>query len=84
MKCKLSKVQNEHDRLRDDVIEGECFREPALGEQFKLYAAARDTHDEDYFRVVSTSPVKYIIDKNTYLLIQTESGSTYRIKLERV
>lgn len=58
MKAKLTRINSNHDRLRDDIIEGDCQNLPRVGSNFVLIAPPRDTPDG--FRYVETTPISKI------------------------
>ncbi len=75
---RLTKIKNNHDRLRDNVIEGQAAVLPVKGKQFWLTAPPRDDPKASG-RVVNTSVVKRITTVGNKHIIVTESGSTYQI-----
>ena len=77
MKVIFRKIYNEHNKLRDDVIEGECTRWPDVGNIFELVGPPRDSGD---LRYVATSPVtKYLFvnEDISFVIFQTDAGSIY-------
>ena len=81
-KVKFSKVSNNHNRLRDDVIVGECEKLPELNKPFIMYCDPRDTTEG--FRVVNTSRIKEMsveFSKPNIFDVHTESGSHYKIEV---
>lgn len=82
MKVRFSKVYNDHNRLRTDVIEGECEALPRVGECFEMTGAPLDKWLQGATRFVNTSQVHTIIEfDNGMMHIHTESGSIYKIEI---
>ncbi len=78
-RVRFIKIENNHDRLRDDVIEGTYSRKPVIGECFEMYGKPRDI--DIGFRAVNTSPIKKIQKfKTDVMIVTTESGSKYRLE----
>jgi len=86
-KVRFSKIKNNHNRLRDDVIEGTCEQLPTVGSIFVLTAPPRDI--EIGIRVVNTSEVVQILPylprnpkfPSNPIIFKTESGSTYAVQV---
>ena len=76
-KVRFAKVKNNHNALRDDVIDGETTSLPVVGHPFVLTAPPRDSGN---VRVVATSPVKTILShcKGT-IEFETKTGSIYAV-----
>jgi hypothetical protein len=80
MKVIFRKIQNNHNALRDDEIEGETQAMPVVGKPFVMTAPPRDMPVG--FRHVNTSPVTKIISQfNHKTTFETQSGSTYSVEL---
>ena len=87
MKIIFTKIQNNHNRLRDNVIKGETDQLPIVGKQFVMRAPPRDI--KIGFRHVNTSPVTKIISDVQHELsnharkitFKTESGSEYSVEV---
>ena len=75
---RLTKIKNNHDRLRDNVIEGQAAKLPAKGSQFWLTAPPRDDPNASG-RVVNTSVVTRITTVGNQYILNTESGSVYQV-----
>lgn len=73
MKVTLRKVQSTHSNLRTDVIDGEAFRLPSVGECFCVYAAP--LFGSGGFRYVMTSPVASLEEGKGF----TTQNSTYEM-----
>ncbi len=78
----FSKIENSHNRLRDDVIEGICLALPTVGRPFYLAAEPRDPKLKGKgVREVNTSVVKEIVShKDNVIRFKTHSGSIYEVK----
>jgi hypothetical protein len=81
---RFSKIKNNHDRLRDDVIIGTCEVLPTVGSPFFLTAPPRDI--EYGMRMVNTSEVVTIFPKirgasKNITIFKTASGSTYSVQV---
>ena len=83
MKVTFTKISNNHNKLRDDVIVGTSLELPTEGESFRLVAPPRDIRVG--IRDVQTSPVTKIVDHNIIdkvIKFETESGSLYQVSYE--
>lgn len=80
-KVRFIKVQNNHNALRDDTIEGDCKKLPKVGEQFVLVGEPRDNKNATC-RLVTTNTVTDVKrDKETgNYMFKTASGSEYKIE----
>jgi len=79
-KVTFKKIENNHNKIRDDIIEGHCHDLPEINKQFVMFAKPRDAGD---IRIVNTSLVKsctFFSDTQSYVL-RTESGSIYEVIL---
>lgn len=77
---KFSKIQNNHDRLRSDIILGECLTLPCIGKPFTLISEPLNGA-VDSVRVVTTNVVtKVEIDNFKIYKFTTASGSIYQIE----
>lgn len=76
--CTLTKVENNHNKLRDDVIHGHCDAMPTLNKCFLMYGEGK----EFGIRRVNTSPIKSIQRDGWNFKVTTESGSIYHISLQ--
>ena len=78
----FKKIENNHDKLRDDSIAGTASLLPTIGLPFIMYAKPRDSGD---IRVVNTSVVTEIITEETtakIITFKTRSGSIYSVILK--
>lgn len=76
----FSKVSNNHNRLRDDIIEGSTNSLPVVGSAFVMFAPPRDSGN---VRMVNTSVVVKIINSiNDVVKFETASGSIYIVALK--
>lgn len=77
MKVIFQKISNNHVRLRDDRIEGECLVMPEIGKNFFMIVPPRDKGD---YRYVRTSDVTEIISsEEKTVTFKTKSGSVYSV-----
>jgi len=72
----FEKVHNDHDRLRDDTITGQCAKLPKVGEPFCMTAPPRDAGDG---RLVTTNFVTEVEEVGGIYTFKTASGSIYRV-----
>lgn len=72
----FEKVVNDHNRLRDDKIEGWCAELPTVGKPFVMTAPPRDGGDG---RLVSTNFVTACVNHENVHTFKTTSGSIYRV-----
>lgn len=72
----FEKVKNNHDRLRDDTISGQCSMLPKVGEPFCMTAPPRDSGD---CRLITTNNVTEIEEEGGIYTFKTASGSIYRV-----
>lgn len=72
----FEKVKNDHDRLRDDSIEGWCAELPTEGKPFIMTAPPRDMGDG---RLVTTNIVTEVEEEGGIYTFKTASGSIYRV-----
>jgi len=79
MRVRFKKIQNDHGRLRDDVIEGWATAVPEVGKPFLFTGPPRDIPFG--MRRVNTSPVVSMTLKDNTYTVETQSGSTYEIEL---
>lgn len=82
-KVEFSKVQNDHNRLRDDVIVGEAPFLPAVGKSFIIIGPPRD-NPEATCRYVRTNTITLMeVDdrKKGEYKFSTASGSIYSVKI---
>lgn len=77
-KVRFTKVKNDHERLRDDVIEGTCELLPEIDKSFVMVAAARDA---GMVRMINTSPIQTCVAINGVYMVKTTSGSLYNIEV---
>jgi hypothetical protein len=75
MKVQFTKIKNNHDRLRDDVIVG-TSKVPEVGKCFCLVALPKGAAT---FRGVNTSMVMSIDIIDGGWLLHTRSGSIYEV-----
>lgn len=82
---KFSKINNNHNKLRDDEIIGFCTDLPEVEKQFVLFAPPRDQkvapQGMAYFRMVNTSLIKEKSQNGKVFDFKTESGSQYRVEI---
>jgi len=78
-KIKFSKIKNDHNRLRDDVIEGETEDLPEIGKMFVFYGEGKEfgTRHVNTSLVVSMG---HIPDTSKFMLL-TESDSIYEVEV---
>ncbi len=79
MKVRFKKIQNNHAKIRDDVIDGETTELPEVGKVFCMTGPPRDIPVG--MRRVNTSPVVSMTLKDKVYTVETQSGSTYEIEL---
>ena len=77
---RFTKIENNHNRLRDDIIEGITYELPRVGHQFKLVGVSRDG-DAFKRRLVETNFVKSIESSDSGIVFTTMSGSTYKVEV---
>lgn len=77
-KVRFTKVKNDHNRLRDDVIEGTCEVLPEVGKSFVMLAPPRDAGNG---RMINTSPIQTCVVINGAYMVKTASGSLYKIEV---
>lgn len=76
----LTKIESNHQRLRDDVITGLAPELPVAGSQFFMY---RDSeYKEGYTRYIRTSTVQKVMPREDELIVQTEN-SLYSLKYKK-
>jgi len=76
---RFRKVKNNHNRLRDDTIQGQCFNLPKVGKLFVMTAEPKT--ERAFLRRVNTSlVVKCTLKHNVYTL-ETQSGSIYKVEM---
>lgn len=76
---KFEKIENNHSRLRDDVIIGTTDSLPVVRVPFCMTAPPRDG---GIIRVVNTSPVKEILSyRKGVIEFSTQSGSIYKVTI---
>ena len=81
MKYKFTKIQNNHNELRDDVILCDTCSDIVIGQPMFLTAPSRDLQVDGAFRYIHTSPVTAFDKLNESVVrITTRSGSTYDIE----
>jgi hypothetical protein len=76
-KIKFTKVKNDHNRLRDNIIEGQCNNLPELDKPFIFTGPGKEFGT----RLVQTSPVKTIEIIDNLYRVTTESKSVYKIEV---
>ena len=81
MKIKFSKISNNHQKLRDDVIEGTTDTLPEIGNPFYFSCPPRDIPFG--MRLVNTSPITDIKKNGNLYIVATESGSVYEIEIQK-
>ena len=73
------KIENNHNKLRDDEIHGETFCLPVVGCPFLMVGPPRDISVG--FRQVNTSKIVEILSrKGSVTTFKTESGSIYSVE----
>lgn len=76
-KVRFQKISNNHNRLRSDDIEGVTNELPTEGKSFVFFGKGLEFGT----RVVNTSPVKIVLQKDDEYILHTESGSIYQVNL---
>lgn len=76
-KVKLTKIRNNHNRLRSNEIIGIAQDLPKVGESFAMMSEALVIG----VRLINTSPVQNIETINNKHQIFTESGSLYEVEV---
>lgn len=85
-RIRFTKIFTDHDRLRDDVIEGftHDWLLPTVGKSFIFWTKSRDG-DAEKMREVNTSPITKITARPpegpTTYYFETESRSVYRVEI---
>lgn len=79
MKVRFTKIRDDHDRLRDDVIEGETDEPPEVGKRFSFVGPPRDI--EVGFRHVNTSVIASMVKNGNRYTARTQNGSVYEIEI---
>jgi len=74
--CLFVKIENNHNRLRDDEIPGLAPQLPVKGKQFFMYGEGKVGGT----RYVHTNVVTSVEKKPEGILFKTASGSTYLLK----
>jgi len=74
--CLFVKIENNHNRLRDDEIPGLAPQLPVVGKQFFMYGEGKEFGT----RYVHTSEVESVEKTDDGILFKTASGSTYLLK----
>lgn len=77
---RLTKVKNNHNRLRDDVIEGRSSRLPTKGKPFELIGEPRDDPNASG-RLVTTNVLTEVKREGDTFTVTTASNSIYQIDL---
>jgi len=79
-KVRLTKIENNHNELRDDSIEGETSNLPKIGRQFVMFGPPRDINIGH--RMVNTSAIDMLSldDDGKIYIVGTISGSIYKIE----
>lgn len=77
MKVRFVKIKNNHNALRDDVIEGVTSALPKEGESFCLQAEPKDPSAS--VRLVNTSVVSKVEQLDNEYTFTTRSGSLYKV-----
>ncbi|MEM4379903.1 MAG: hypothetical protein QXL01_04365 [Thermoplasmatales archaeon] len=78
--CVFVKIENNHNRLRDDIITGMCPYLPRVGESFFMYVDPHTDTPAGAQRYVNTSPVLEVKKIDEGYLFKTKNGSTYLLK----
>jgi hypothetical protein len=69
-------------QLRTNIVEGTCLSLPEAGHSFELTAKPLETSSG--FRLVVTSTVtELLVDPEADFSFKTQSGSTYRLWIEK-
>lgn len=74
---KFTKIRNNHNRIRTDVIKGITHELPQIGQGFVMLSEGLDFGT----RYIQTSPIKNIKTIDNKHQIFTESGSVYEIEV---
>jgi hypothetical protein len=77
---RFTKIQNNHDRIPDDVIEGYTYHLPIIpNKPFFFFGPGRD--NPHAMKAVNTSVVTKIVEESEFhWVFETESGSTYQVE----
>ena len=78
-KIRFTKVKADHDRIRDDVIEGIAHKLPKVGECFDFYSKSRNFRLG--IRMVNTSPIVELHEDGLTYYLTTQSGSHYTVEV---
>lgn len=76
---RFTKIHNNHNKLRDDVIEGFTYHLPiTLNKPFFFFGPGRD--NPHAMRAVNTNVVTKIVEESEFhWVFETESGSKYQV-----
>ena len=77
-KAKFSKISNNHERLRKDVYVGDANLPPKVGLPFHIVSAPQTPGAAATF--TNTSKIVKIEDIDAGWIVQTKSGSKYKIE----
>jgi hypothetical protein len=72
MKCRLTKIKSNHNRVRTDVIEGDC-EPPEVGFCFVLVSDSPIDEGADY-RYIRTTPVREIKEEGKKIIFKTNNS----------
>ena len=77
-KARFSKISNNHDRLRKDTYVGDASLPPKVGLPFHIVSAPQTPGAAA--TLTNTSMIVKIEDIDTGWIVQTKSGSKYKIE----
>lgn len=78
----LTRIESNHNNLRDDVIVGQTFKLPTVGERFSMVGEPRDP--EASGRVIWTTTVRDVIDDGIGGCTFKTTNSVYHLKVTEV
>lgn len=80
---KFTSLKTNHNRLRTSEVVGITHALPEVGEMFFVIAKPLDEflEKEGYSRMVNTSPVVSITSSDNIYILETKSGSIYKVEV---